>query len=118
MFSLFSLLLSSYKNQVTQAWDIFVHGQYEGQLYIQKGSPLSCLYQDLNGQDALDLLYRHQREGIEIEFRELDTLNIYSENIKEHNFEKLMMQLLEKQKLRKVFRNYSRRGSEEVSYWQ
>ena len=52
--SLFSILLSSFRHRITMAWNILVDGKNAGHLYIQEGLPLSCFYQDLNGQDALD----------------------------------------------------------------
>lgn len=117
--SLFSLLLEIHRKKATKAYVIYRNEQKQGQLYIQQGTPLSCFYGDFQGVEALHFLYREQRSGIAlVEFQELDCLAIYSENIKEQKFETLLMTLLEKQKLRKIYLDYSLVEKQTLSYWQ
>jgi len=117
--TLFSVLLEVYRNKATHAFQIIQNGRNSGHLYIQEGVPLSCYYLEFQGVEALQVLYQEQRLGMDlIELEELDCLAIYSENIIEHNFEKLILGILEKQKLRKVYASYSLGEKQTVSYWQ
>lgn len=117
--SLFSVLLDIYRNRMTRAFEIRQNGSKCGHLYFQEGMPLSCYYLDFQGVEGLQVLYQQQRLGMDsIELEELNCLAIYSENINEDNFEKLMLGILEKQKLRKLYLGYSLGEKQEVSYWQ
>jgi len=118
MQSLFSILLSSYREKTTHAFELQCNDKNCGHLYIQQGIPLSCYFEDMQGLDALDLMYRDERRGMYINFKSLDCLAIYSENIQEDNFEVLLLHILEKQKLRKVFKNYSYKKLQDIDYWQ
>lgn len=118
MQSLFSTLLDTYRTKKTKAFELFQNSKKCGHLYIQQGIPLSCFFLEFQGVEALEIIYQEDRSGIPIEFTELDCLAIYSENIKEANFEKLIMSLLERYKLRKVYFGHSRGEKQAVSYWQ
>lgn len=118
MQTLFSILHSSYRKKTTHALQLRQNDKNCGHLYIQEGVPLSCYFLDLQGLEALDLLYRDEKLGFGVDYVDLDCLAIYSENIKEYDFEKIILNLFEKQKIRKVFKNIYRNDVPEINYWQ
>lgn len=105
--SLFSLLSRCYREKATKAFQItqvFHSGKYEraGVLYIQNGQPKSCVFNELEGEESLFALYKNERNGGCLLYKELDCLDIYAENVVSDKFEDVMLNLLEKFRLSKI----------------
>jgi hypothetical protein len=123
MQSLVPLLLSCFKKKSTRAFHLItLNSSYtqvvSGVLYIQLGTPLSCDFKGLSGEESLCALYQEERSGNFISYKELDCLAIFSENISGVTFQEILLSLFEKFRLRKVTRSYFHKELETVTYWQ
>lgn len=126
--SIFALLTRCYREKATKAFlvtQVLNDGELanEGLVYFQNGLPKSSIYNELIGEESLLAIYKCEREGKCLLYKELDYLDIYTENIVSEKFDEIILSLLENYRRGKICnwhidKNIHNRQNEFISFLQ
>jgi len=117
--SIISTLLHAHRSSISSEVIVFSEENYKiGSLHFINGEIRAVYASDYQGEEALDYLYREEWSGTNFNYEVLDGLSLYVENVKEEIFTKIIFALFEKQKQRKVARNFMQTLGDQSVYWQ